>query len=145
MKSIFLISLFLITQASFSSSTYKSKTYRPSNSSSSNSGFIKVSAPKSSDNNYKPVIQEPTPLKERELKQHLLKMSRDGVTVNDIKVIQEKFKVKGTYKTDFLLNKFLEKLKDPEEIKRELKVKKWKTRFAGKNTYHYEISGVNLW
>lgn len=139
-KLIFLFGLFLLGSGEYKPKPYVPKPYVPKSPTTP----APSSNQKPTDSSYKYFQEDPKPRKEKELKKYLFSLPRKDVTINNYNYQQAKFTLKGTYKKETDLTKFLERLKKSIRSENKLELKTYKTSFAGSTTNHYEVTADNL-
>lgn len=102
-------------------------------------------APTSPDPYYIPPVESASPKKQKELESFFYGMNRKGVTINKVKSQKKGFELAGSFKKKRNFDFFVERIKKHSKAEESIKVKLWKTHFAGKPTNHYKISGKNSW
>jgi len=135
-----------------SSSTSSSKSSTGSNSRSNNSNYSNTRPSQVNSVAPPPTVQSSGPIKydhvvksKASLTSHLYRFPRNGVTINNIKIVGDNFEVTGVYKNKNSLREFVNTIKGEGEIDRKVQVEKKSTFFAGERTRTYKIIGLNLW
>lgn len=94
---------------------------------------------------YKAVEDKPLPKTQKQFERFMLSQDRDQVTLNNIKIKGKNFEVTGIYFDEKSFKNFVDKLRKKHKAEVGFNLKTWTTRFAGSNTYHYKLEGLNLW
>ena len=130
--------------SSSSSSRSNSNSAPRSNFSAPSAALPSASAPPTVQSSG-PIEYDPVVKSKASLTSHLYSLPREGVTINNIKLVGDSFQITGVYKDKTSLRQFVEVIKGEGEIDRKVEVKRKSTFFAGERTRTYKIMGVNLW
>ena len=81
----------------------------------------------------------------RSLQAHILRVPRDGVTVNKVRITGNRFTVQGKFEKRIDLDSFAKNLDKPKTVDRKIKILTKTTKFAGRKTQHYLMKALSIW